>query len=528
MLFLFSSFVGFPPSYRRDSQLAMATSNGTHHAQAFHRTPSSISPPTLNGSGSFAGMMAAGHEHARHPSYGQQLSNQFAASVSVSPPSQFGSRSRALSIPGAKASAIPRLLTPFNVGEIKILLLENVSVGAVEGLRQQGYQVDFHKGAWSEEELCENIGNYHAIGIRSKTKLTSKVFRRAHKLLVVGCFCIGTNQVDLEAAAKAGVAVFNSPFANSRSVAELVIGELIVLSRQLLDRAMEMRNGEWNKVSKGCNEVRGKVLGIVGYGHIGSQLSVLAESMGMSVIYHDVIPLMPLGTARQVDSLEDLLAHADFVSLHVPELPETKNMIGAKQLAQMKRGSYLLNNARGKVIDIPALIDALESNHLAGACIDVYPMEPAANGKDSFADKLNGWETRLRACKNTILTPHIGGSTEEAQTMIGIEVSNALIRYINMGSSTGSVNFPEVDLRIISEADSRVIRICYVHHNQPGSLRAVNEILATYNVDKQHSDSHKDVAYLMADISGANDEGVRDIYERISKTDNNILTRLLS
>lgn len=348
------------------------------------------------------------------------------------------------------------------------------------------------------------------------------------QLLVVGCFCIGTNQVDLDAAAKAGVSVFNSPFANSRSVAELVIGELVALSRQLVDRANEMRAGEWNKVSKNCFEVRGKTLGIVGYGHIGSQLSVLAESMGMSVIYHDVVPLMPLGTSRQVENLDELLQTADFVSLHVPELPETRNMIGARELAQMKQGGYLLNNARGTVVDIPALIDALERGHLGGAAVDVYPREPAGNSKDAFVDSMNGWESRLRACRNVILTPHIGGSTEEAQRMIGIEVSNALIRYINYGITTSSVNLPEVNLRVITEADSRTIRICYVHHNQPGSLRAVNEILANYNVDKQHSDSFNNIAYLMADISGVDDDAIRDIYERVSKTESNILTRLLT
>jgi D-3-phosphoglycerate dehydrogenase len=260
--------------------------------------------------------------------------------------------------------------------------------------------------------------------------------------------------------------VFNSPFANSRSVAELVIGEMICLSRQLADRTNEMRAGEWNKVSKGCYEVRGKVLGIVGYGHIGSQLSVLAESMGMSVLYYDVVPLMPLGTARQVEKLEDLLAASDFVSLHVPELPETKNLIAAPQLAAMRKGAYLLNNARGTVVDLPALTDALDAGHLGGAAIDVFPREPAANGKDTFVDALNGFESRLRACKNVILTPHIGGSTEEAQTMIGIEVANAIIRYINFGGSTGAVNFPEVDLRVITQADSDdVVRFCHVHHN---------------------------------------------------------------
>ncbi|PWN91115.1 putative 3-phosphoglycerate dehydrogenase [Acaromyces ingoldii] len=500
------------------------------HSQAFHRAPASVSPPTgfAQGQGSFSGMMAAGQTHARQGSMSLSPQSPPGSSTAAAVNGVLSARSRAVSIPGHSAAQVPKMLTPFDMGDIRILLLENVSQGAVDMLRQQGYQVDFHKGAWSEEELCEKIHNYHAIGIRSKTKLTAKVFRKAPKLLVVGCFCIGTNQVDLTAAAKAGVAVFNSPFANSRSVAELVIGEMIALSRQLVDRAAEMRTGEWNKVSKGCYEVRGKVLGIVGYGHIGSQLSVLAEAMGMSVIYHDVLPLMPLGSARQTESLNELLAHADFVTLHVPELPETKNMMGAAQLAQMKKGAYLLNNARGTVVDIPALIDSLQSGHLAGAAVDVYPREPKANAKDSFVDGLNGWESRLRACPNVILTPHIGGSTEEAQRMIGIEVANALIRYINYGGSVGSVNFPEVDLRVITEADSRVVRICYVHQNQPGSLRAINDILGSHNVDKQHTDSFKDVAYLMADISGVDDDDVRDLYDKITKTDANILTRLLS
>ncbi len=345
---------------------------------------------------------------------------------------------------------------------------------------------------------------------------------------MVGCFCIGTNQVDLTAAAKAGIAVFNSPFANSRSVAELVIAEVISLSRQLTDRAQEMRAGEWNKVSKGCYEIRGKTLGIVGYGHIGSQLSVLAEAMSMEVLYYDVMPLMPLGTAKQVDTLEELLAKSDFVSLHVPELPETKNLISHAQIKAMKKGGYLLNNARGTVVDLPALIEGLESGHVGGAAIDVFPREPAGNGKELFVDSLNPWAERLRKCNNVILTPHIGGSTEEAQRMIGIEVASALTRYINFGSSVGAVNFPEVDLRAITVAETRVIRICYVHQNQPGSLKAVNEILGDHNVDKQHTDSKGDVAYLMADISNVSEDDVGDIYTRISKTSNNILTRLLS
>ncbi|WFC94061.1 hypothetical protein MBRA1_000691 [Malassezia brasiliensis] len=440
-------------------------------------------------------------------------------------PAQTHGRARSVSIPGAQA---PRVLQPFDREEIKILLLENVSQGAVAMLREQGYQVDFHTGSWSEDELLEKIGEYHAIGIRSKTHLTKRVFSEAKKLLVVGCFCIGTNQVDLKAAGDRGIPVFNSPFANSRSVAELVIGEMVCLSRQLTDRAQEMRNGTWNKVSKNCYELRGKLLGIVGYGHIGSQLSVLAESMGMRVIYYDVLPLMPLGSARQADTLEELLGKADFVTLHVPELPETRGMIGAKQLAQMKKGSFLINNSRGSVVDLGALADAMESKHLAGCAVDVYPREPPKNGENMFTDELNPWASRLQKQPNVIMTPHIGGSTEEAQSMIGIEVGNALCRYLNFGSSVGAVNFPEVSLRPITESEVRVIRICYVHHNQPGALLAVNEIIGSHNVDKQSTDSLKDIAYLLADISDVSESDIRDIYTRLSKTPACILTRLLS
>ncbi|SNX82621.1 probable 3-phosphoglycerate dehydrogenase [Melanopsichium pennsylvanicum] len=485
------------------------------HGQAFHRA--GFSPPAH--AGSFSAMMAA-------QAGAQRLANGNSIHPSTSPPASF-SPPRARSTSQSVPLSAPRLLTPFDTGDIKILLLENVSQGAIKMLKEQGYQVDFQTRAWSEEELIQNIGQYHAVGIRSKTKLTAKVFRAAHKLLVVGCFCIGTNQVDLDAAAKAGVAVFNSPFANSRSVAELVIGEMISLSRQLGDRVNEMRSGTWNKVSKGCYEVRGKILGIVGYGHIGSQLSVLAESMGMHVIYYDVVPLMPLGSAKQVSTLEELLGTADFVSLHVPELAETKNMIRDAQIKAMKKGSYLINNARGSVVDIPALVEGLRSGHLAGAAVDVFPKEPAASGPGTFSNELNSWASELCQMPNVMLTPHIGGSTEEAQRMIGIEVSDALIRYMNFGSSIGAVNFPEVDLRAITEADTRVIRICYVHQNQPGSLRAVNEILGSFNVVKQHSDSRKDTAYLISDVS-ASEQDTRDIYDRISKTKANILTRLLA
>ena len=321
--------------------------------------------------------------------------------------------------------------------------------------------------------------------------------------------------------------MFNSPFSNSRSVAELVIAEIVGLSRQLCDRSMEMHNGVWNKVSKGCWEIRGKTLGIVGYGHIGSQLSVLAEAFGMRVIFYDVIPIMPLGSARPVDSLNALLEQADFVTLHVPESPETMGMIGPEQLAKMKNGAYLINNARGKVVDISALINALQSKHLAGAALDVYPSEPRQNGP-GFNTALNAWADALRALPNVILTPHIGGSTEEAQQMIGEEVSGAISRYLLFGTSVGAVNFPEVDLRAITADQRNFVRVCHVHSNIPGVLRRVNEILSDHNVEKQFSDSKGGVAYLMADIADVSEEDVQAIYDKINQTTANIITRLLS
>ena len=312
--------------------------------------------------------------------------------------------------------------------------------------------------------------DFHVLGIRSKTRLTARVLREARNLIAVGCFCIGTNQVDLPFAAQRGIAVFNSPFSNSRSVAELVIAEIISLARQLGDRSLEMHAGTWNKVSTGCWEVRGKTLGIVGYGHIGSQLSVLAEAMGMSVCFFDVVNLMALGSARQVPSLEALLAEADFVTCHVPELPETKGLIGARQFEVMKKGSYLINASRGSVIDIPALIEASRSGKLAGAALDVYPSEPGGNGP-FFDNELNKWGEDLRGLKNVILTPHIGGSTEEAQSAIGTEVSDALMRYVNEGVTLGAVNMPEVALRSLTMEEPNNVRVIFIHQNVPGVLR---------------------------------------------------------
>lgn len=418
-------------------------------------------------------------------------------------------------------------LKPFQSGDIKILLLENVNKKALEILHGQGYQVEFLTSSLPEEELIRKISDVHVIGIRSKTTLNQRVLEHAKNLMAIGCFCIGTNQVDLKYAASRGIAVFNSPFSNSRSVAELVIGYIISLARQIGDRSIELHSGTWNKVSKGCWEIRGKTLGIVGYGHIGSQLSVLAEAMGMQVLYYDVINIMSMGTAIQVETLEELLNRSDFVTLHVPALPETKNMISTKEFEQMRQGSYIINASRGQVIDIPALVEAKKSGKLAGLALDVYPNEPGSNGSDLFVDSLNSWTTELVSQSNVILTPHIGGSTNEAQTAIGIEVANALTKYVREGSSVGSVNFPEVDLRTPYHDENGAVRVLYVHRNVPGVLRTVNEILGEYNIAKQFSDSEADVAYLMADIANVNEQDIRRLNDALDKTPHRISTRML-
>ncbi|KAF9481007.1 hypothetical protein BDN70DRAFT_876879 [Pholiota conissans] len=455
------------------------------------------------------------------------MSNPIAVAASASPVTGVTIHDRFRAHHDSANLRQPKVLHPLENEDLRLLILENISQDAVAIFRSQGWHVDHLSKSLGEDELVAKIGTYHAIGIRSKTKITQRVLKAATKLLVIGCFCIGTNQVDLKAAAQTGIPVFNSPFSNSRSVAELVMAELVALSRQLFERAYELRTGIWNKQSKGCWELRGKTLGIVGYGHIGAQLSVLAEAFGLRVLFHDVINIMPLGTARQVESLEKLLQEADFVTLHVPESEDTINMISKEQLAQMKKGSYLINNARGRVVDIPALIEALQAKHLAGAAIDVFPAEPSSNGAP-FDDQLNSWASTLRNLPNVILSPHIGGSTEEAQTMIGLEVAQALTRYLDYGSTIGAVNFPEVDLRAIAAEEAGHIRVCHVHKNQPGVLKLVNEALSPYNVEKQYSDSKGEIAYLLADIA---DVGARDLpglKDRISSTDANIITRLLA
>jgi D-3-phosphoglycerate dehydrogenase len=375
--------------------------------------------------------------------------------------------------------------------KIKFLLLEGVSQTAVQTLQAAGYtNIDFHKKALPDAELREAIRNAHFVGIRSRTQLTRDVFEAAEKLVAVGCFCIGTNQVDLRAATEHGVAVFNAPYSNTRSVAELVIAESILLLRGIAEKNAAAHRGEWQKSADGSFEIRGKTLGIVGYGSIGMQLSVMAESLGMKVIFCDVVTKLPLGNATQVGSLDELLAQADIVTLHVPELASTKDMIGAAQLAKMKKGGIFINAARGTVVDIGALAAALESGHLAGAAIDVFPVEPHSNN-DEFISP-------LRKFDNVFLTPHIGGSTQEAQENIGLEVAEKLVRYSDTGTTTTSVNFPEVAL----PSHPGKHRLLHVHRNVPGVMMAINKVFSDnkINISGQYLQTVESVGYVVIDV----------------------------
>ena len=379
--------------------------------------------------------------------------------------------------------------------KIKFLLVEGVHQTALDNLRAAGYtNIEFHKGALDTDALKESIRDAHFIGIRSRSQLTEEVFAAAEKLVAVGCFCIGTNQVDLDAAGKRGIPVFNAPFSNTRSVAELVIGELLLLLRGIPEANAKAHRGIWNKNAKGSFEARGKKLGIIGYGHIGMQLGVLAESLGMHVFFYDVEDKLPLGNATQVKKMHDLLAMSDVVTLHVPETPNTQNMIGTEELAAMKKGGLLINASRGTVIDIPALCDALASKHVGGAAIDVYPVEPASNN-DPFISPLCEFD-------NVILTPHIGGSTEEAQENIGLEVSGKLIKYSDNGSTLSAVNFPEVSLPAHAASASRLL---HIHENRPGVLTAINQIFADQgiNIVGQYLQTTPFMGYVVIDIDAS-------------------------
>ncbi len=404
--------------------------------------------------------------------------------------------------------------TPVPHAQIRVLLLENIHRSAVEMFAELGVHVETVTGALKEDELIARLEGVHILGIRSKTRVTEKVLAAANDLIAVGVFCIGTNQIDLDAAQKRGVPVYNAPFSNTRSVAEMIIGWTVFLARQLGDRSREVHDGQWRKVATGCYELRGKTLGIVGYGHIGSQVGVLAEAMGMRVLSYDIRSTMAIGNARPLPSLEALLEAADFVTLHVPETPATKNMIGAPELARMKKGSYLMNASRGTVVDIPALAHAVKSGHLAGAAIDVFPEEPETNS--------DGFKTELRGLANVILTPHIGGSTMEAQEAIGREVATALSKYLDGGSTVGSVNYPPVEL----PRATRTTRVLNIHKNVPGVLRDVNRIVsdANANIRAQILATDADVGYLLMDF----DESVSPtVADQIGALPTSIRTRIL-
>lgn len=396
----------------------------------------------------------------------------------------------------------------------KILLLENIHPCAREALVDQGFQVDVEKGALSEAQLIEILPKYQALGIRSKTEITAKVLDRNPHLQVVGAFCIGTNQVQLQDANRLGIPVFNAPYSNTRSVAELVLAEMIALCRQLGDVNTAAHRGDWLKSAKGAHEVRGKTLGIVGYGHIGSQVSVLAEALGMRVLYYDIIKKLPLGNARSADSLDKLLVESDFVTLHVPDTPLTRNMIGPTQLKLMRKGAFLINASRGTVVEIPALAAALNSGQVGGAAIDVFPQEPK-NNDERFVSEVQG-------LRNVILTPHIGGSTEEAQEAIGYEVSASLISFLRHGSTLGSVNFPQINI----PPKNGWPRLVNVHKNVPGVLGQINGIVSGVgaNIRAQYLSTDPLIGYVVIDIET---DQAKPVYEQIAKLPTSIKTMLL-
>ena len=378
-----------------------------------------------------------------------------------------------------------------DTSKIKVLLLEGVHPSAVTQFNGAGYyEVEYLKGALDEDELLAKIKDVHFLGIRSRTHLTEKVFAEARKLVAVGCFCIGTNQVDLLAAESRGIPVFNAPYSNTRSVAELVTGEYLLLLRGIAAKNAKAHRGEWDKSASNSVEARGKKIGIIGYGHIGTQVGILAESLGMQVFYYDIENKLSLGNAKQVASLNELLALADVVTLHVPETPETFNMIGADQFAAMKHSVIFLNASRGTVVDIDALVAALDSGHVAGAALDVFPVEPATN-KDPFVSPLQRFD-------NVILTPHIGASTAEAQENIGIEVADKLVRYSDNGSTLTAVNFPEVSLPV----QGKVSRLLHIHHNQPGVMNRINQAFAAENINiaAQYLRTSASIGYVVIDV----------------------------
>ena len=399
--------------------------------------------------------------------------------------------------------------------KIKFVLFEGVHQSALDTLHAAGYSnIDYYKKALDGNELKEAIKDAHFIGLRSRTHLTAEMIEAAPKLIAVGCFCIGTNQVDLNAAKARGIPVFNAPFSNTRSVAELVLGEILLLMLNVPQANAEVHRGVWNKSAAGSHEVRGKKLGIIGYGHIGSQLSIIAESLGMDVYFYDIENKLPLGNAKQVRSLEELLSSCDVVSLHVPELPSTKNLMNAERIAQLKQGAILINAARGTVVDIDALAQALKDGKIHGAAIDVFPIEPASINEEFVSP--------LREFDNVILTPHIGGSTAEAQENIGFEVAGKFVKYSDNGSTLSSVNFPEVSL----PEHEGTKRLLHIHENRPGILNKLNQIFveANLNIAAQYLQTDPKIGYVVVDVE-TNDAS--PLLAKLKEIDGTIRARVL-
>lgn len=398
--------------------------------------------------------------------------------------------------------------------KIKIALLEKIDPASEEVFKEAGFKVDLVPSALDSEDLKKLIADVHIIGVRSRTHIKKEHLSLAKRLLAIGCFTVGTDQVDLSAARTAGVPVFNAPHSSTRSVAELTVCCMIMLARRLGDRNASMHKGVWQKSAEGSREIRGKTIGVIGYGHIGQQVGLLAEQLGLDVIFYDVLKKLPLGRARPVDSVEELLKRADFVTLHIPGGKENENLFSESTFKTMKKGSYFINHSRGKVVDIPALRAAIESGHIAGAAVDVFPKEPAS-GAEPFEGELVG-------VPNVVLSPHVGGSTEEAQRNIGREVANSLVNYIDNGSTEGAVNFPNISLPTSAKSH----RIMYIHRNEPGALSEVNQVISDLgaNVDAQYLNTFEDIGYLIMDISSEISEEVK---EKISVLSKAVKTRIL-
>jgi D-3-phosphoglycerate dehydrogenase len=408
-----------------------------------------------------------------------------------------------------KEQATMSQTTSYPKEKINILFLENISDKALELFKKNGYvNVKKIAGALPEDELIKQIKDVHLLGIRSKTQITPKVLDAAKKLQAIGCFCIGVNQVNLKAATHHGVTVFNAPYSNTRSVAELIIGLSIMLIRRITDKNKAAHEGIWKKEAKGSYELRGKTLGIIGYGNIGSQVSVLAEALGMKVFFYDVETKLPLGNAHAAASLKELLSQSDIVSLHVPETAQTKNLINKNNIKYFKKGAILINYARGEVVDLDVLAKALKEGALSGAAIDVFPVEPEKNG-DVFV-------TPLQGLPNVILTPHIGGSTEEAQENIGDDVSNKLFQYLEKGVTTGSHTVPAISLPPVDKAH----RILHIHNNVPGVLSAINTQLSNHNINivGQYLKTNDDIGYVVLDVDKRLSKQALDLLKEVKET----------